>query len=522
MTFTSRLLVFAVFPILALLSLQAWYPTVLRDIENVVLPLITNVPFSRNLSIPGPPLRADTPLIVTAFPHWSHYEKIARIAVALADLGYPITFITGRIFEQNVGSLHANITFQPIIGQPDKLSAEDYEVLKTLKPGSVEERVFLETKAFVDGMPDQHHTLQNVFSSFRKAHGSSKPLISLYDVPFGGHIPILLGAPGIKPYASVALSCHPLTLDSVDTYPFHMGKKPHIGSDAVSIHHEANQQHNMDDATRKISQAFWQKAKDLGSVEMHDWHTYHTMAAVPDHLMVLGVPEFEYSRSDLRPNVHYFGAFPKDKQQQSSELNLPEWWDDVAVAKTAGKKIVAVSQGTLGTNMGDLLLPTLEALKDRDDILVIATTVAVEVKDVPNLVIPKNARVAKFVPYDLLIPKLDVLVNNGGFGAVISSLSQGVPMVLAGTGQDKNVTNTIVDWKEVGINLGRIDPTVDQLRDSIFKVLEEEKYRRNAIAMSKIFERYNLSEVFDNVIQDIVRRWQEVESGIRKNDAFRG
>ncbi|KAH7071542.1 hypothetical protein BKA63DRAFT_419549 [Paraphoma chrysanthemicola] len=481
-----------------------------------------NAPFLRDPSLPGPLLRADTPLIVTAFPHWSHYEKIARIAVALADLGYPITFITGRVFEQEVGNLHANITFQPIIGQPDKLSVEDYQVLKTLKPGSVEERVFLETKAVVEGMPDQHDTLQRVFSGFREAHGSSKPLISLYDLPFGGHIPILLGAPGIKPDASVALSCHPLTLDSVDTYPFHMGKRPQTSSDAASIHHEANQRHNMDDATRNITEAFWRKAKDLGSVEIHDWHTYHTMAFVPDHLMVLGVPEFEYPRSDLRPNVHYFGTFPRNKQQKSSDHDLPEWWDDIAVAKTAGKKIVAVSQGTLGTNMGDLLLPTLEALKDRDDILVIATTVAVEVKDVPNLVIPKNTRVAKFVPYDLLIPKLDVLVNNGGFGAVISSLSQGIPMVLAGTGQDKKVTNTIADWKEVGINLGRIDPTVDQLRDGIVKALEDEKYKRNAIAMSKNFERYNLSEVFDTVIQDIVRRWQEVEGGIKSSGAFKG
>jgi hypothetical protein len=72
-----------------------------------------------------------------------NYEKIAKIAFALADLGYPITF-TGRIFEDEVRGLHLNITFHPIHGKPDKITKEDYEMLKTLQPSSVEERLFVE------------------------------------------------------------------------------------------------------------------------------------------------------------------------------------------------------------------------------------------------------------------------------------------------------------------------------------------------------------------------------------------
>jgi hypothetical protein len=48
----------------------------------------------------------------------------------------------------------------------------------------------------------------------------------------------------------------------------------------------------------------------------------------------------------------------------------------------------------------------LEALKDRTDVLIIATTVAVEVVDIPDLVVPSNTRIAKFVPYDLLLPQV--------------------------------------------------------------------------------------------------------------------
>lgn len=60
-------------------------------------------------------------------------------------------------------------------------------------------------------------------------------------------------------------------------------------------------------------------------------------------------------------------------------------------------------------------------------------------------------------------------------------------MVLAGQGQDKNLTNTIADWKEVGVNLGTMRPSVDAIRDGVAKVLEDVKYKHNAVTMSKNF-----------------------------------
>jgi UDP:flavonoid glycosyltransferase YjiC (YdhE family) len=62
-------------------------------------------------------------------------------------------------------------------------------------------------------------------------------------------------------------------------------------------------------------------------------------------------------------------------------------------------------------------------------------------------------------------------------------------MVLAGTGRDKTVTNTTVEWKEVGINLRRMDPSVDEIREGVAKVIQDEKYKRNAVAMRKNSER---------------------------------
>jgi UDP:flavonoid glycosyltransferase YjiC (YdhE family) len=82
-------------------------------------------------------------------------------------------------------------------------------------------------------------------------------------------------------------------------------------------------------------------------------------------------------------------------------------------------------------------------------------------------------------------------------------------MVLAGKGQDKNVTNTIVEWKEVGINLGRANPSVDEIREGVMTILRDTKYKRNAVAMSKIFERYEMGSIFDDVIQGVIKKWRK-------------
>ena len=102
--------------------------------------------------------------------------------------------------------------------------------------------------------------------------------------------------------------------------------------------------------------------------------------------------------------MHHFGAFKKVGEAKGAAKQMPSWWDDIAKAKSEGKKIVLVSQGTVEAKFEELTLPTLDVLKDRTDVLVIATFAIVEPQEVPGLVVPDNARVAKFVPFDVLLP----------------------------------------------------------------------------------------------------------------------
>jgi Cupin domain len=84
----------------------------------------------------------------------------------------------------------------------------------------------------------------------------------------------------------------------------------------------------------------------------------------------------------------------------------PDWWNDL----DGSRRIVVVTQGTVANyDFGQLLEPTLEALADRDDFLVLATTGGRPIESVQTRV-PENARIAKFLPFDALLPKADLLI----------------------------------------------------------------------------------------------------------------
>ena len=267
--------------------------------------------------------RSATPLVISAVTHWSHFEKIAKVAVVLANLGYPITLVTGSVFEKEAWSLHPNITFYPLLGEPDKLTPEQYATYASFPPGSEESELYIQKVVLVDGMQAAHETLQHVFQDFKDKHGDTKPLLSLYDLPFVGHLPILLGAPGIKPDVSFAISNHPITLDSNDTYPPHIDKIPEVSPNAKAIHFKAHQDRHEHYRTRELDIAWWSKLRELGALRDEFPSILHAMAASPDHLMTMGIPEFEWPRSDLRKNIHYFGALRTSKADASKHTDSP-------------------------------------------------------------------------------------------------------------------------------------------------------------------------------------------------------
>src|SRR6202047_1069406 len=113
--------------------------------------------------------------------------------------------------------------------------------------------------------------------------------------------------------------------------------------------------------------------------------------------MQLRAVSFEFPR-DIPPSVHFIGALPIIPNQAP----LPPWAHEL----DGSRKVVLVTQGTVANhNFGLLIAPTLAALANEPDVLVVATTGGRPVEAIPGA-IPSNARVASFLPFEWLLPRV--------------------------------------------------------------------------------------------------------------------
>jgi UDP:flavonoid glycosyltransferase YjiC (YdhE family) len=85
------------------------------------------------------------------------------------------------------------------------------------------------------------------------------------------------------------------------------------------------------------------------------------------------------------------------------------------------------------------------------------------------------------MPFEWMLPKVDVFVTNGGYGSVNQAVSFGIPVVTAGLTADKADVNTHVAWSGVGIDLATNEPTPQALRDAIRTVLDKPNFRSRVV-----------------------------------------
>jgi UDP:flavonoid glycosyltransferase YjiC (YdhE family) len=111
--------------------------------------------------------------------------------------------------------------------------------------------------------------------------------------------------------------------------------------------------------------------------------------------------------------------------------------------------------------------------------------------------------VAVFIPFDRLLPKVSVLVTNGGYGAVNHALSLGVPLVVAGDSEEKPEIAARVAWTGAGINLETPRPTQEQMGDAVMSVLSDSRYRLRARALRDDFARTNALDAIASAVEEL-------------------
>jgi len=91
--------------------------------------------------------------------------------------------------------------------------------------------------------------------------------------------------------------------------------------------------------------------------------------------------------------------------------------------------------------------------------------------------VPSNVRVAGFLPYADLLPRVDLVVTNGGWGGTLAALAHGIPLVIAGGDLDKPEIAARVAWAGAAVNLKTGTPSAAKVASGVDRVLADPSFR---------------------------------------------
>ncbi|KAN0098903.1 glycosyltransferase family 1 protein [Hyaloscypha variabilis] len=432
-------------------------------------------------------------------PADGHVGPLSAVARNMVTRGFEVIFVTGSTFQSKIEGIGA--TFSPLLGKANFSIATANSLFPgkdTAPPPTGPHRlVHSLLYVFVKLIPDQHKTVQAVLQEIKSARPKRK-VILLVDFSFGGALPILYGAPGLRPDGMIFLGICPLFLSAPHIPPGGLGL-PYDASPAGLERNKEEYKYRNEELFSEVNSHVRTIFKELGSQEEPDF-ILEMPVLKSDRYLQMCIPSLEYPHPNPPPALRFVGSLPAGHRDAGKEK--PAWWDDIAV-NAAKKTIVGVSQGTANVIFSKLIIPTMQALASSENILVVVALGRDGAVLPEGTVVPENARVADYIPFDDLLPYTDVFITNGGYGGYQHSISHGVPIIIAGLAADKPEVANRAEWAGVGLNLMTDEPTVEAIQEAVDTILGDEKYKKRAQELQQEMGRYDTFSLITKNIEEL-------------------
>ncbi|MEM9482748.1 MAG: nucleotide disphospho-sugar-binding domain-containing protein [Cyanobacteria bacterium P01_F01_bin.116] len=419
--------------------------------------------------------------LVGTIPVATYISPILPIVHALIQQEHEVWWYTGRKFQSEIessGALFIAMT-----------KALDFSLVENIPPDWGEQRQSLDGLAqlrfdlkhfFIDHAVGQVQDYKAILQEF-----SADVLLSDSYFLGAGWIHELGG----PPWAQIGTSV--LTFPSRDIPPFGLGLQPKTSSSGRLRDKALKTVTNL--VLRGIKADVKTAREQLG-LEDNRQLFFDTLS--PYLYLVTTVPSFEYPRSDLPSQVHFIGP---PFLEHTQDFELPTWWSDLQ----SEKPVVYVTQDILSRDISDLILPTLEALRD-EEVLVIVTTGNDSSEVWADVDIPANVRIEPFIPYRQLLPYVDAMVNDGEYRIVQTALSYGIPLVVAGRSEDKPEVCARIAWSGVGLNLNTKRAKPKQVRQAVKEILTNRQYRLKVQQLQSEIKQYKSTDLAVEYLESLV------------------
>lgn len=422
-------------------------------------------------------------ILFANFPADGHFNPLTGLAVHLKWLGCDVRWYTSDKYADKLKKLH--IEHYPFKAAMDIAALETAFPERDAIKGQVEKLKFDIIHAFILRGPEYYIDLTDIHQEF--------PFdLMVADCAFTG-IPFVTDRMDIP---VVSIGVLPLTETSRDLPPAGLGLTPSYtfwGKLKQSI-------------LRKFSDlVIFRKPNNVMKKLMKEHEIDHLNTNIFDLLvkksnllLQSGTPGFEYYRSDLGKNIRFIGSpLPYQSKKQTKT-----WFDE---RLNRYKKVVIVTQGTVEKNIEKILVPTLEAFKC-SDVLVIATTGGTGTAELKKRFPQGNLIIEDFIPFADIMPYGDVYITNGGYGGVMLGIENQLPLVVAGIHEGKNEINARIGYFNLGINLKTEWPTPEQMKKSVEEVINNKKYKENVVKLAKEFSRYKPNELAAHYIKEVLQK----------------
>lgn len=431
--------------------------------------------------------------LVGTMPIIGHVNPGIPIVRKLVERGHEVWWYTGKAFQNKVESTGARyIAIRGVGDYSDLNTIPEWFKQKQESLDGLELLKFYLKYAFIDSGIVQLKDFSEILQEFPAD-------IILADSYFIGAswVSQKLGIPW------AAFGSSGLTFQSRDTAPFGLGMTPDTSIFGRIRNRSLNWLFNQ--VLLKDVTVYLDKVRsDIG---LQPKNQSFFDAILSPFLYLQGtVSMFEYPRSDLPAQVHFIGPL---LPEPPNNFTPPSWWEELKI----NRPVIHVTQGTVSTEVNDLIIPTIQGLAD-ENILLVVTTGGQPIESLTQssklAKIPENVRIEPFISHHYLLPHIDVMITNGGYNGVQMALANGVPMVAAGNTEEKPEVNARIEWTGVGINLKTKTPSPTQIKNAVKKILSTPQYRHKAQIIQTEIARSDAASKAVDLLEQLVGTKQPV------------
>ncbi|HAG60534.1 MAG TPA: UDP-glucuronosyltransferase [Arthrobacter bacterium] len=221
-----------------------------------------------------------------------------------------------------------------------------------------------------------------------------------------------------------------------------------------------------------------------------------------DAIIQTGPESLDFPRRRVNPKVHYVGALLPYRAPGQAATGSG---GDGGFPRSYPATLV-ITQGTVDNqDPAKLIVPALEAVKDMDALVIVATG-GRGTEELKARYPQPNVVVRDYVDFAHVFDFTDVFITNGGFGGVQLSLSKGVPLVVSGINEGKSDVNARVEHAGVGINLRTESPKPADIATAVGKVLADPGWKIRVRTMQEQLNREDPAEAAAAVVESVGRR----------------